>query len=98
MKVLLTIPGKQGAPRDETVAEEEGWGVFDCGLRRDGTREMQLQRLDCPRDGNPRFKDDKAAWRHVTDCARAGSELHRTALAAVDPAERALIEAACGAW
>jgi len=30
--------------------------------------------------------------------ARAGSALHRAALAAADDTERMLIEAACGAW
>ena len=114
MKVLMTIPAAQDEPFDATVAEQEGWGVFDCGRAANGTRERQLQRIDCPEDGEPPFADDQAAlqsasrpvppgdrlrrWAHVAARARAGSELHRTALAAVDPVERALIEASCGAW
>ena len=98
MQVLMTIPGTPGAPFDDTVAEHEGWGLFDCGPNPDGTREMQLQRIDFPEAGDPPFDSDNAAWQHVVTRARAGSELHRAALAAVDTVERALIEAACGAW
>ena len=98
MKVLMTIPAVPSAPLDDTVAEQEGWGLFDCGPNSDGTREMQLHRIDCPADGGPPFDSDKGAWAHVVTRARAGSDLHRAALAAVDPVERALIEATCGAW
>jgi len=98
MRVLMTIPGAPGAPFDDTEAEQEGWGLFDCGPNPDGTRWMQLQRIDLPDESDPPFGTDDAAWRHVVAQARAGSQLHRAALAAVDPVERALIEATCGAW
>ena len=98
MKVLMTIPAVPSAPLADTVAEQEGWGLFDCGPNPDGSREVQLQRIDCPADGRAPFDSDKAAWAHVVTRARAGSELHRAALAAADPVERALIEATWGAW
>jgi len=98
MKVLMTIPAVPSAPFDDTVAEQEGWGLFDCGPNPDGTREVQLQRIDFPDAGKPPFDSDKAVWAHVVARARAGSDLHRAALAAADPVERALIEATFGAW
>lgn len=76
----------------------EGWGIFDYGVRSDGTPRMELQRIDFPDDGEPPFADDAAAWDHVVAQARAGSEVHRQALALVDPVERCLIEARCGWW
>ena len=98
MQVLMTIPAVPSAPFDNTVAEQEGWGVFFCDPRPDETRERQLQRIDCSEDGEPPFDSDTAAWRHVVTRARAGSALHRAALSAVGDVERALIEATCGAW
>lgn len=97
MKVLMTIPVASSAPFDNAAAEQEGWGVFDCRPP-DGNWGLQIQGIDFPEDGEPLFASDKEAWTHVVGRARAGSELHRAALAAVDPVERALIEAACGAW
>ncbi len=98
MQVLMTIPAAPSAPFDNTVAEQEGWGLFFCGPNPEGTQELQIQRIDCSEDGEPPFDSDEAAWRHVVTRARAGSDLHRAALVAVDPVERALIEATCGAW
>ncbi len=57
---------------------------------------MQLQRLDDPEDGAPQFTGDREVWEHVVARARAGSALHRQALALADPFERCLIEATCG--
>ena len=57
---------------------------------------MQLQRLDDPEDGPPQFLGDTQVGEHVVARARAGSALHRQALALVDPFERCLIEATCG--
>lgn len=79
-------------------ANAEGWGIFDCGVLDDGTPHVELQRIDCPADGNPPFSDDGAAWDHVVDQARAGSTFHQHALQMVDPIERCLIEARCGWW
>ncbi len=81
---------------DHAVAAREGWDVFHCDALPDGER--QLQRVDAPEDGEPPFPDDRDAWEHVVSRARAGSALHRAALASVDDIERMLIEAACGAW
>ncbi len=83
---------------DNTAASREGWALFDCGPDPDGRAQLQLQRLDTPADGEPPFADDRDAWALVVLRARAGSALHRTALASVDDTERMLIEAACGAW
>jgi hypothetical protein len=74
----------------------QGWGVFDCGYRDDGSRLLELQRIDSPAFGTPRFQSDDAAWRHVAAAAAAGSRLHAVALASFDPVERLAIEAACG--
>ena len=77
-------------------AHAEGWDVFDCGLREDGSPRIELQRLDNPACGTPLFSGDDAAWQHVVDRARQGSELHIAALRMVDPVERMSIEAKCG--
>jgi hypothetical protein len=83
---------------DHATAKREGWDVFDGGPDPDGKPQRQLQRIDAPEDGTPPFPDDRDAWEYVVTRARAGSALHRAALAAVDDTERMLIEAACGAW
>ena len=79
-------------------AEAEGWTVFDCGTHFDGRPNIQLQRVDDPVDGQARFAADVDAWTHVVARARAGSALHLTALAAIDPAERHMIRTLCGDW
>jgi hypothetical protein len=33
---------------NEAQALAEGWGVFDCGYRDDGSRKVELQRIDSP--------------------------------------------------
>lgn len=81
---------------DHATAKREGWDVFHCDAHPDGER--QLQRIDVPEDGKAPFPDDRDTWTLVVTRARAGSALHRAALAAVDDTERMLIEAACGAW
>jgi hypothetical protein len=68
---------------DHAVATREGWDVFDCNP---------------DPGGKPPFPDDRDAWDFVVTRARAGSALHRVALAGVDDTERLLIEAACGPW
>lgn len=95
MKVLMTIPATPSFPFDMTVAEREGWGLVEAGLHADGTPAMELQAIS---DRNPDVADNRSAWELVVNRARQGSDLHRAALAAVDDMERALIEAACGAW
>lgn len=72
----------------------EGWGVFEAGVRDDGSERIEIQRFDdaCV------FSDDEKVWRHVVDQARQGSSLHRAALHLVDPRERRLIEHLCGPW
>jgi hypothetical protein len=85
-----------GDSYDEAQAFAQGWGVFDCGYRDDGSRLLELQRIDSPAFGTPRFQSDDAAWRHVAAAAAAGSRLHAVALASFDPVERLAIEAACG--
>ena len=83
---------------DHAAAAKEGWAVSDCGSSFEGARQAQLQRLDALPDGQPAFADDRDAWMHVVARARAGSILHREALAAVDDMERLLIRASCGGW
>lgn len=91
-----TAPDDDGSGYDEAAAFAEGWGVFDCGCHDDGSRRIELQRLDAPHAGAPRFRGDHEAWHHVVARSRAGSRLHAAALAAVDPVERLVIEANCG--
>ena len=83
---------------DYAAAAKEGWAVSDCGPSFEGATQVQLQRLDVPPDGQPAFADDRDVWMHVVARARAGSSLHRDALAAVDDMERMLIRASCGGW
>ncbi len=85
-----------GPPSTATAAHREGWTVSETEPNADGTPGVQLQRLDDPQDGAPLFPGDKEVWEHVVARARAGSDLHRQALALVDPFERCLIEATCG--
>ena len=98
MQVLMTIPADPAAPFDNSVAADEGWGVIDAGPAPDGGMLLQLHRIAGPSEGSAVFGGDEDAWAHVVARARAGSELHRAALAAVNDIERALIEATCGAW
>jgi len=78
-------------------ARAEGWDVFDCGPREDGSACKEIQRLDDRSDGISIFDDDGAAWEHVIDRARTGSVLHQSALKLVDPIERGLIRFWCSA-
>lgn len=95
---MLTLLPIKTVLFNHDIAKREGWDVFDCGLNHEGKPEIQLQREDCPEDGEPAFANDRDAWQHVVTQARAGSALHRAALDAIDDTERMLIEAACGAW
>ncbi len=97
----LETAREQNAPApspafDSTAAHREGWTVSETEPNADGTPGVQLQRLDDPQDGAPLFPSDNEVWEHVVARARAGSDLHRQALALVDPFERCLIEATCG--
>ena len=80
---------------DAQLAQAEGWDVFDCGLRDNGSPCIEIQRLDSPDNGKPPFKSDHAAWDHVIAQARVGSLLHVQALQMVDPVERKLIRCFC---
>ena len=81
---------------DHQATTPEGWGVYDCGLREDGTPRIELQRIDEPDGAEPSFASDEDAWRHVIARAAAGSALHLQALRLVDPVERMAIEPTCG--
>ncbi|MGA9867269.1 MAG: hypothetical protein WBQ75_12630 [Acetobacteraceae bacterium] len=52
------------------LAHAEGWDVFDCGLREDGSPRTEIQRIDCPDEGEPVRADNSDAWRHVVERAR----------------------------
>jgi hypothetical protein len=61
------------APADafrSEMARAEGWDIFDCGVRDDGTPHVELQRVDSPAAGTSRFDTDHAAWEHVVGRAR----------------------------
>jgi hypothetical protein len=77
------------------LARAEGWDIFDCGLRDDGSPRIEIQRLDSPPPGRPVFDTDHAAWDRVVAKAQAGSGLHLQALRLVDPTERKLIAHFC---
>ena len=79
------------------AARAEGWDVFECETREDGSVHAEIQRLVGIDGSASRFEDDDAAWEHVVARARAGSPLHRAALTIVDPVERALIRFWCSA-
>ena len=83
---------------DHDTARREGWTLATCGQHPDGTAHVEIQKLDDPPDGSWIFAGDDDAWAHVVERARAGSTLHRDALARADKIERALIEIAHGPW
>lgn len=83
---------------DYQAAHRDGWTISDLGRFKDGTPHVELQKLDRPRDGAPRFHEDKEAWAHVVAKARAGSVLHSQALDLVDRRERLAIETLFGPW
>lgn len=78
--------------------QAEGWNVFDCGRRADGSPRIELQRIDDPEQGEPKFAADDEAWQHVLNIAQAGSALHLEALRMIDPIERNIIETVIGWW
>lgn len=83
---------------DHTTAQAEGWVLSDAGLSPEGVHCIQVQRLENPEIGQPRFADDHDAWAHVVARAREGSLLHRDALTRIDHIERNIIEIAHGSW
>jgi len=83
---------------DHDAARRDGWVISDCGNYRDGAPHIELQKFDDPKQGPPKFRDDREAWSHVVARARAGSALHIRALDLVDRRERSAIEAAFGPW
>jgi len=93
-----TPPASPVADLDLRTAWKEGWTLAYLGLLSDGSHRIELKRIDIPAAGAPGFGEDHDAWDHVVARARAGSALHRDALARVDRVERLLIEASCGSW
>jgi len=93
-----TLPASPIADLDLRTAWQEGWTLAFLGLLSDGSHRIELKRIDTPAAGVPGFVGDHDAWDHVVAQARAGSALHRDALARVDRLERMLIEASCGSW
>ncbi len=91
-------PASPLAGFDLWTAWWEGWTLAFLGVLHDGSSRIELKRIDATVDGAPGFAGDHDAWVHVATRARAGSALHRDALARVDRMERMLIEASCGAW
>jgi hypothetical protein len=79
---------------DQEQALAEGWGVFEAGLRENGSARIEIQRFDDAKV----FANDHKAWTHVVGLARQGSQLHRVALELVDARERRVIEQLCGPW
>jgi hypothetical protein len=93
-----TLPASPVADLDLRTAWQEGWTLAFLGLLSDGRHRIELKRIDTPAAGTLGFAGDHDAWVHVVARARAGSALHRDALARVDRLERMLIEASCGSW
>lgn len=83
---------------DFDAAHRDGWTISDLGRFKDGTPHVELQKLDRPHDGTPRFYEDKEAWAHVVQKAREGSSLHLDALDLIDRRERLAIETLFGPW
>lgn len=59
---------------DNTKADGEGWGVFDCDGSDNGPWQIQRD------DEAEVFEDDDEAWLHVLRRAKAGSAYHQAAL------------------
>jgi hypothetical protein len=55
-------------------AHAQGWGIFESGGY------CQLQRIDDPEDGEPRFDDDFDAWLFVVLMAYVGDPTCRQGL------------------
>jgi hypothetical protein len=83
---------------DHDAAHRDGWALSDCGVYSDGSRRIELQKIDHPMSGSAVFREDREAWLHVVHCARAGSLLHARALELIDRREKLAIEAHCGSW
>ena len=83
---------------DLWTAWQEGWTLTFLGVLTDGRHRIELARVSTTPSGTTGFDRDQDAWDHVVTQARAGSALHRDALARVDRMERMLIEASCGTW
>ena len=79
------------------LAYGEGWGMFYCGHRQDGTACYELQALDESTPGGAGFADDVSVWEHVVEQARNGSPLHLAALEIIDCVELRLIRYWCSA-
>ncbi len=67
--------------KNSIAAELEGWNVFSSFGSENG--DWQIQKVDDPDDGMPRFESDNAVWLHVYRRAGEGSQLHKDALAYV---------------
>jgi len=93
-----TLPASPIADLDLRTAWQEGWMLAFLGLLSDGSHRIELKRIDTSAAGTLGFVGDHDAWDHVVARARAGSALHRDALARVDRMERMMIEASCGSW
>lgn len=59
---------------DQRLASSEGWNIWDCSGSGNGRTQL------CRCDEMENFADDHAAWKHVWEKAREGSELHQKAL------------------
>ncbi|MGI4956441.1 MAG: hypothetical protein ACRYGI_02410 [Janthinobacterium lividum] len=83
---------------DYEAAQREGWTLSEtCDLT--GKPLVQLQALDqhaVPSGFATLLPSDRAAWDLVVIGARAGSAIHRDALARVSALERTLIETVFG--
>lgn len=66
-------------------ANEEGWGLFDRGRRRDGSTRIEVARVPGLDGSSFRFSSDEAAWQHVSARASSGSHLHLSAFLLVKP-------------
>jgi hypothetical protein len=94
----IVIPEDILATFDHYAAHREGWALSDCGVYSDGSRRIELQKIDNPSSGSAVFREDREAWLHVVHCARGGSFLHARALELIDRREKLAIEAHCGSW
>lgn len=71
---MTAIPTPWSHPLDFR-SSEEGWGIFDTGGA-NGHPDFEIQKIDCPEDGEGWLDDDADAWRLVVGKAAGGSALH----------------------
>lgn len=83
----ITAPSQttpQWTAENDAAGDKEGWGIYDCGT------EWQVQRVDCPEEGEA-LADDQDAWAIVFSGTAAHHQAAREFIQHHNPQEWAAI-------